>query len=100
MLDLRYGVPRRLQVKHGTTVSVLDYTPHFAALLALVAIVADTALIFPYLQDGESGEFTLAALGNVCWPAVIAVTAVCVLLSAAAFVLRFIFRAREQKGIS
>lgn len=100
MIDFTYGVPRRLQAKQSTTVSVLDYTPHFAAFLALVAIVADTAMIFPYLQDAESGEFTLNALGGVCWPAVIAVTAVCVILSAAALILRFVFRTKARESAS
>ena len=100
MLDMSCDVPRRLQLKRESSVSVLDYAPHLVALLALVAIVVDTALIFPYLQDAESGEFTLAALGGVCWPAVIAVSAVCVTLSAVALVLRAVFHRSAQRNNS
>ena len=100
MIDFGYSVPKRLQAKQDTTASVFDYAPHLTAFLVIVAIVANTAMIFPYLQDAESGEFTLSALGSVCWPAVIAVTAACVVLSAAALILRFVFRKKTSESAS
>jgi hypothetical protein len=67
MIDFGYSVPKRLQAKQDTTASVFDYAPHLTAFLVLVAIVANTAMIFPYLQDAESGEFTLSYLTDVNW---------------------------------
>lgn len=50
--------------------------PYISGLVAIVATVTDAVLIFPYLQDGESGEFTFAYLSEVSWVAVITVSAI------------------------
>ena len=54
-------------------------------LVLLVSHITDVAIIAPTLQD-ESGMFVLSRLGEANWVAVIIVTAIALLLSAALFI--------------
>ena len=86
MLDFTAPIPKRIRrtesVMPESWHPVYDFLPHISALGILTLIVADTAMIFPKLQDAETGEFTLAALGEVNWIAVAIVSAIGVLVSA------------------
>ncbi len=53
-----------------------------AASIITGAVIADTVIIFPHLQNAETGEFTFANLYAVSWLAVIIVSAVCILAAA------------------
>ena len=92
MIDFGSRLPRRISRTEADEAAkyprVYDFLAPIATFFALVAIVVDTVLIFPYLQDAESGEFTFAAMGDVSWVAVAVVTAICVLLAAAALIAR------------
>jgi thiamine transporter len=82
IIDFCRQLPQRFAVlpREKGTFGILSATsPYIAALLSVGALITDAVLIFPHLQDGESGEFTFAYLSEVNWIAVIIVTSVCAL---------------------
>lgn len=82
IIDFCRLLPQRFAVlpREKGTFGILSATsPYIAALLSVGALITDAVLIFPHLQDGESGEFTFAYLSEVNWIAVIIVTSVCAL---------------------
>jgi len=69
--------PTRLQnrttnLKHG-------WISPTAGLIGLIAVIADTVIIFQNIQD-ENGNFVIESLLHVNWTLVIAITAVAILL--------------------
>ena len=79
VIDFRRELPTRV-AKNGDALAGLMYG--IGGLLLLVSLIVDVAIIAPTLQD-ESGMFTLASLGTANWVAVIIVTAIALVLSAA-----------------
>ena len=63
---------RALPAKHG-------WISPTAGLIGLIAVIADTVIIFQNIQD-ENGNFVIESLLHVNWTLVIAITAVAVLL--------------------
>ena len=61
---------------------------HISALIALFAVVFDTVLIAPFLQDAETGAFSFDGLCDVKWWLVITATVLCALASAALLIAR------------
>ncbi len=60
-----------------------------ASLLVLLAtLIADTVLIFPHLQDPDSGVFTFGYLSEINWVALVCITAAGVGIAAACFLLK------------
>ena len=59
-----------------------------AGLITVGAIIADTLLIFPKLQNADSGEFDIGNLATVNWTLVVTVTAVALLITASLFAIR------------
>ena len=63
---------RAMPAKHG-------WLSPTAGLIGLIAVIADTVIIFQNIQD-EDGNFVIESLLHVNWTLVIAITAVAVLL--------------------
>ena len=89
ILDLTRSVPTRLAPRAETSdfAGWYSFLPHVSALAAVIGVIADVLLIFPYLQDPESGEFTFTYLSSVSWVAVGIISAVCIAVSAACAIL-------------
>ncbi len=74
VIDFRPAAPKRMATeKKAHNVSWIKPAIGF---LVCGAVIFDVAEIFEKLQDGETGEFTLAYLAEVNWLAVIIVSAV------------------------
>ena len=92
LLDFRREQPVRLvREKCAPEASVLSL---LAGVFVLIGIVVDVSLIFPRLQNAETGEFDvtgLAVAGNFAdsvWLPVVIVSGACVLICAALLVAR------------
>lgn len=92
VLDFRSPTPNRLPRPAQRGIGWLK-----AAATALVAVAAgyDVLAIFPYLQDPETGNFTLAQLGSVSWLSVGIVSAVAVV---AALIMTAVSRSSEKRA--
>lgn len=92
VLDFRSDSPVRLprQREAGT-----GWLKALAAGLVTAAVVYDVAALFPYMQDTESGEFTVARLGDVSWMPMVILTGVAVLAA-----LALILVARHRRGVA
>ena len=66
-----------------------------SGLSIFAAIIVDTVLVFSKLQDAETGDFSLAGLGEVDWISFAVVTFVCL---GAAIILRLVDRKKENQG--
>ncbi len=66
----------------------LGWMAPVAGLFAVAATIADTKLIFSKLQDAETGEFAITNLAQVNWIAVVAITAVAVIIVSALLAIR------------
>ena len=82
VIDFRRELPTRVR-KIGDSLAGVLYG--VGGLVLLVSLITDVAIIAPTLQD-ESGMFVLSRLGEANWVAVIIVTAIALLLSAALFI--------------
>lgn len=80
VMDFRRDLPVRMKTESFDGATALLYI--LAGLVAVVGTVVDTVLIFPALQDAESGDFIISGLAQVNWVAVVTVTAVAVLIAA------------------
>ena len=85
VIDFRPALPKRIVAEK--TASAISWAKPAAGLLACGAIIYDVAEIFEKLQDGETGEFTLAAIAEVNWLAVIVVTALAFVLAATLLII-------------
>ena len=90
VIDFSRPVPERMAARDKA-----DGAPYFAVsgLSLLFAVIADTTLIAPHLQDGNSGEFTFKYLSEVSWLTVAVITALCI----AIFVLFLLLAKRARK---
>ena len=92
LLDFRREQPVRLARAH--TVPEAGVISVLAGVFALVGVVVDVSLIFPRLQNAESGKFDLsglapeAGLAGSFWLTVIIVSAVCALACTGLLVAR------------
>lgn len=91
VLDFRSDVPSRRVMERSRGAGWLTALTVGAPV---AAVVYDVAVIFPHVQDPETGEFTFAALSNVNWTAVCIVTGIGVLV---AVVTACITHAKKQK---
>jgi uncharacterized membrane protein YidH (DUF202 family) len=87
LIDFRMQSPKRIAMKKEST--SLPWAKPAAGLLICGAVIFDVAEIFEKLQDAETGEFTLAALPEVNWIAVIVVTAVALIASAILLIINY-----------
>jgi thiamine transporter len=87
LIDFRMQSPKRIAMKKES--ASLPWAKPAAGLLICGAVIFDVAEIFEKLQDAETGEFTLAALPEVNWIAVIVVTAVALIASAILLIINY-----------
>ena len=66
----------------------LGWTSPVAGLILVGATIADTLLIFPKLQNADSGEFDIGNLATVNWTLVVMITAAALLFTASLFAIR------------
>ncbi len=74
-IPMPFGV--RSEEKRATRSGACRILALSAWLVGIGGVIADTCLIFKYIQDPESGDFTLSYMSEVNWIAVITVSAVC-----------------------
>ncbi len=87
LLDFRKEQPVRL-VRDRTAPREVSILGVLAGVFALGGVIVDVALIFPHLQNAETGEFDVTGLGvelfaDSFWLPVVIVTAVCALVCGA-----------------
>ena len=92
LLDFRRDQPVRLvREKLSPEANVLSL---LAGVFALIGVVVDVSLIFPHLQNAETGEFDVTGLAvtdglpDSFWLPVIIVSAICVAICAGLLVVR------------
>ena len=86
-IDFRAQRPMRMRAQ--TMQSNAQWISPTAGLVGLIAIIADTVLVFQNIQD-ENGNFVIESLANVNWTLVIAITAVAAIIIAALLSVRSI----------
>ena len=74
----------------------LGWMTPVAGLIAVLATVFDTILVFSKLQDAESGEFSITGLASVNWTLVVAITAVALLVVAALLAIRSVLYKKSK----
>ena len=84
-IDFRSQTPSRM--KSQTISAGNAWISPVAGLVGLIAVIADTVLVFHDIQD-ENGGFAIESLATVNWALVIAVTAVAVIVIAALLAIR------------
>lgn len=84
-VDFTSATPSR--VKGEKSVGNQAWIAPTAGLIAVVAAVADTALVFQHIQD-EDGNFVVEGFALVNWTLVIAITAVAVLIVGALIAIK------------
>ena len=98
IIDFSRDVPVRFAASEDRGASkygLISVLRHLSIALIFAAVIADAALIFPYLQHPDDGSFTFELLRSVRWAWVIAISSVCVLISACSLVTeRIILRKR------
>ncbi len=91
IIDFKRDIPTRMYKETLDTKVMLLYSA--AGLVGVGALITDSALIFPKLQNAESGAFDFAGIADAPWLAIGIVTACAVLACAALAVL-----AKKQKS--
>lgn len=76
-IDFKTHHPTRLQ-NHAMPIKHRWISP-VAGLIALIAVIADTVIVFRNIQD-ENGNFVIESLLHANWTLVIAITAIAVLI--------------------
>ena len=103
LLDFRREQPVRLVHEQNAPAEV-GVLSLLAGVFALIGVVVDVSLIFPRLQNAETGEFDITGLAvtdglfDSFWLPVIIVSTVCVLVCAGLLVARAkLLRAADKK---
>ncbi len=86
VIDFRPANPKRMAMENKA--HNIPWAKPVAGLLVCGAMIFDVAEIFEKLQDGETGEFTLAYLAEVNWLAVIIVSAVALVVAVALLIVQ------------
>ena len=79
IVDFRRTLPVRMQRESIDGVAMTLYS--FSGLVLLGAVIADCALVFPHLQNAESGAFDITGLSSAPWLAVLIVSAASVIVA-------------------
>ncbi len=100
ILDFTKDIPVRFPAgAYGERSGALGRAlPALSLLMIFGAVIADTVMIAPHLQDAEDGHFTFDLLSSVPWVAVIIVSAVCVAVAAAGYVASYVLKAKAAKA--
>ena len=67
--------------------------------VAVAATVFDAVAIFSHIQDGDSGEFTFAHMGDVAWTPVIIVSAVAAVILVASCIAISVIKKNANSGM-
>ncbi len=67
--------------------------------VAVAATVFDAVAIFSHIQDGDSGEFTFAHMGEVAWTPVIIVSAVAAVILVASCIAISVIKKNANSGM-
>ena len=65
MLDFGKSIPTRVHMESGSRAALVCHA--LSGLFAVVGVTVATVLIFPHMQDAETGDFILHGLANVNW---------------------------------
>ena len=84
-IDFRTPIPARLKARSISGNSA--WIAPTAGFVGLIAVIADTVLIFNHIQD-ENGNFAVESLAHVNWTLVIAITAIAAIVIAALLAVR------------
>jgi thiamine transporter len=79
IVDFRRTLPVRMQREAVDGVAMTLYS--FSGLVLLGAVIADCALVFPHLQNAESGAFDITGLSSAPWLAVLIASAASVIVA-------------------
>ena len=88
-IDFRSQTPSRMRTQAISGRAA--WISPVAGLVGLIAVIADTVLVFRNIQD-ENGNFVIESLATVNWTLVIAVTAVAAIVIAALLAVRSVTR--------
>ncbi|MBQ8351138.1 MAG: energy-coupled thiamine transporter ThiT [Clostridia bacterium] len=69
MLDFNRNIPTRVHMESGSRAGLVCQA--LSGLAAVAGITVATVLIFPHMQDAETGDFILHGLSSVNWTATI-----------------------------
>ena len=92
VIDFSKDTPRR--AKRFTADSNIALLRVLSSIAVFAAIIVDTTLVFPNLQD-ESGVFSLAGFANVDWISFTVVTVVCL---GAAIILQIVEKSKSKEN--
>lgn len=95
-IDFRSNQPTRMKTQ--TVSGGAAWISPTAGFVGLVAVIADTVLVFNHIQD-ENGNFVIESLKNANWTLVIAITAVAAIIIAALLAIRSASGKSEVKNI-
>ena len=84
------------KIKLPTPCKVL---PIVSTTVAVAATVFDAVAIFSHIQDGDSGEFTFAHMGEVAWTPVIIVSAVAAVILVASCIAISVIKKNANSGM-
>ena len=90
VIDFKAKIPVRIKTQAMSKGEV--YATLGAGMLLVATVVADVCIIFPHLQDPDSGEFVFTHIGNTNFVLLAIVTAIGIIGSAA-----LILYAREKR---
>ena len=84
------------KIKLPTSCKVLRIV---STTVAVAATVFDAVAIFSHIQDGDSGEFTFAHMGEVAWTPVIIVSAVAAVILVASCISISVIKKNANSGM-
>lgn len=84
------------KIKLPTSCKVLRIV---STTVAVAATVFDAVAIFSHIQDGDSGEFTFAHMGDVAWTPVIIVSAVAAVILVASCISISVIKKNANSGM-
>ena len=84
------------KIKLPTSCKVLRIV---STTVAVAATVFDAVAIFSHIQDGDSGEFTFAHMGEVAWTPVIIVSAVAAVILVASCIAISVIKKNASSGM-
>ena len=84
------------KIKLPTSCKVLRIV---STTVAVAATVFDAVAIFSHIQDGDSGEFTFAHMGEVAWTPVIIVSAVAAVILVASCIAISVIKKNANSGM-
>ena len=95
VIDFKSKVPTRIKAMQMNKCEV--YARLGAGLSAIAAVIADVCILFPHMQDPESGEFVFSHLGEANLTLLAVLTAVGVILTAGLMIFAKFYKRSIEK---